>query len=120
METLSQEPVVLNLSGTVGDDHAFGLTLVDVNNAIYNFTGFSARLQLRLKKSDTTPALSLTHLDGVTLSGGDPNIVIAISRARSTALGRGIWYYDLELTDLLGSARTWLSGTFNLKNDATR
>jgi len=126
---------VLNYSPTelVGDSISYrttwrqGGTVDPVTRAILtmgtpiNFTGSTAKLQLRVAKTDVAAALSLTQASGVFLAGAvSPNIGFDITAAQSTALGVGKWFYELQVTHTDGTVRTYMEGRVKLTQDTTR
>lgn len=82
-----------NLVIDQGADFAIQLTLSE-DGAPKNLTGYSARAQMRAKKTDASPAATFT----VTVS--DPalgKIKLAMPNATTTTVAPGLYFYDLEL-----------------------
>ena len=82
-----------NLTIEQGADFAIQLTLSEDGSA-KNLTGYSARAQLRQKKTDASPAATFTCT--VTDAPGG-KIKMALSNSVTTDLTAGIYVYDLEL-----------------------
>lgn len=82
-----------NLTIEQGADFAIQLTLSEDGSA-KELAGYSARAQMRLKKTDVSPAASFTC---TVTSPSEGKVKMSLTNAITTALSPGIYYYDLEL-----------------------
>lgn len=82
-----------NLTIEQGADFAIQLTLSEDGSA-KNLTGYSARAQMRLKKTDVSPAATFTC---TVTSATEGKVKMSLANAITTDLSPGIYYYDLEL-----------------------
>ena len=82
-----------NLTIEQGSDFAIQLTLSEDGSA-KNLTGYSARAQMRQKKTDASAAATFT----CTVTDADQGKVkMALANAITESLTPGIFFYDLEL-----------------------
>lgn len=82
-----------NLTIEQGADFAIQLTLSEDGSA-KNLTGYSARAQLRQKKTDASPAATFACTVTDAAAG---KIKMALGNSTTTDLTAGIYVYDLEL-----------------------
>lgn len=107
-----------NLSIDQGSDFILDLTVKE-GGAVKNLTGYSARAQLRSKKSDATLAASFicTVKDPAT-SG---QISIELPNSVSSALTAGRYFYDLEIyTANDNTVKRLIQGEAVLNQEVTR
>lgn len=83
-----------NLCIDQGSDFVLDLTVKE-GGAIKDLTGYSARAQLRSKKSDETLAASFTCTVKTPATSGQ--ISIELPNSVSSALTAGRYFYDLEI-----------------------
>jgi len=70
----------------------------DPDNEPSNLIGWSARMQVRTKAQSTTPLLSLTVGNGLTITDAiNGKIVLDLTSEQTAALNFSCAYYDLEL-----------------------
>jgi hypothetical protein len=96
------------------------LTLRDADQELYDFTGCTARMQVRKDAKATDVLISLTTSNGrLTLGGEAGTITFLISAADTSAIAReGI--YDLEVETAGGHVYRLLKGRFDLDPEVTR
>lgn len=79
------------------------LTYKDSLGALIDLTGFTARMQIRLKKTSATFLVELTTENGgIALGGVAGTITLLITDTASTALTFDSAVYDLELNGKIG------------------
>lgn len=85
-----------------------------------NLNGYSAAMQIRQSYSSTTPIVSLTSVNGLTLGGADGTIVIEISAEDTAEIPAGSYVFDLELTAPDTTVTRILEGDFVVTPEVTR
>jgi len=85
-----------------------------------NWSGYSARMQVREAADSTATLLSLTDGSGITLGGTAGTIAVAITNAQSAAVSAGSYAYDLELISNGSAVTRLLQGAFNVVGNVTR
>lgn len=103
-----------------GATFGLNLTYEDASGTPVNLTGYSARMQVRLKTSSPTTILSLTSGNEITLGGSAGTIVIAISAATTATLDAGDYVYDLELVAPSAAVTRLIQGRFRVSGEVTR
>lgn len=95
---------------------------VTQNGTAINYTGYSARMQVREAADSTAYLLSLTDTNGgITLGGTAGTIALLITSAQSSAISAGAYAYDLELVaGIEGQVTRLLQGSFNVVGNVTR
>lgn len=95
-------------------------TWLDENDDPYDITGYTARMQIRLKKESPSTIASLTTENGgVTITGASGIIAVTISASDTAAMDFKTAFYDLELIN--GSTVTrLLEGEVELDKEVTR
>ncbi len=96
------------------------LTLRDADGELYDFTGCSARMQVRKDPKATETLISLTTENGrLTLGGAAGTIEFFIEADDTSAIARdGV--YDLEVETAGGYVYRVLKGRFDLDPEVTR
>ena len=82
-----------NLTIEQGSDYAIQLHLKE-DSVNKDLTDYSARAQMRQKKTDASPAATFTC---TVTSADEGKIKVALSNSTTTALTPGIYFYDLEI-----------------------
>lgn len=100
-----------------GDDFHLVIAVKNPNNTNFDFTGYTAKMQVKRRKVETDEAvLSFTVGSGIVLSSGQINL----SKSASAMQGKsGSYFYDLKITDPSGIVTTWLFGVFELQPTIT-
>ena len=96
---------------------------VDPDEVPIDMTGYSARMMLKNKYSDTTPLVSLTSASGITITPEEGVIEIVISDENTGTLattkeGRGV--YDLEVESADGIVTRLLGGEWIASPETTK
>ena len=127
MTTVSNDiSASLDLIARRGDTYSRTFTVKNADDSLYNFTGYSAKMQIKAKNDDTANILELDSGAGgeITLSTG--SLIILIPAATMKNILPKNYYYDLEITypssqaGQAGAIKTWLSGRFTVNQDVTR
>lgn len=96
---------------------------VFLDGAVFNLTGYNARLQARERISDTTPVISLTSdpAAGLTIVAVDGEIAVEMTPEETEALTFDVAAYDLEIYTA-GDAIVYriLEGYITLNKELTR
>jgi hypothetical protein len=92
--------------------------ILNFNVSGYNFTGYTAKFQVRASSATTTKLLDLSTDSGITMnSSGD----VAITAAASLmSFDTGRYVYDFQITSPGGEVTTLLAGKFVLSSDVAR
>jgi len=106
-----------NIQIDQGSDFAIDLTVKE-DGVVKNLTGYSARAQMRAKKSDTSAAATFTC--SVTNATGGV-IKMSLPNATSSSLTAGRYYYDLEIyTASDAIVKRLLEGEVTIDREITR
>ena len=114
-----QAPGQLNLKMWQGASWSYTLTWT-LSSAPVNLAGYSARLQARESVNSSSPVLSLTSSDGITLGGAAGTITLSRSAAQTAALPPGRYVYDLELEAANGVVTRLVEGLLSIDPEVTR
>jgi hypothetical protein len=112
-------PSTYNLTVWQGADFDQTFTVTQAGSAL-NFTGYTARMQVREAADSTAYLLSLTNGSGIVLGGTAGTIAVTITNAQSSALSGGSYAYDLELIAGAGTITRLLQGGFTVVGNVTR
>lgn len=94
--------------------------VIEFNEPV-DLAGFTARMQIRSKITDTEFLLELTSENsGITINNTDKTISITISAANAAALTWTSGVYSLELISSTGVVSTLMTGTVTVKQEVTR
>lgn len=100
-----------------GSDFSIQLTLSE-NNSAKDITGYSARAQMRSKKTDSSPAASFV------CTVTDPTngvLKMEMSNGTTASLSAGLYFYDLELyTENDALVSRILEGQVTVSQEVTR
>lgn len=102
-----------------GADYDKTFTITQDGTAL-NWSGYSARMQVRNAADATAVLLSLTNGSGITLGGTAGTVDLVITNAQSAALTAGSYAYDLELISSGSAVTRLLQGAFNVVGNVTR
>ena len=102
-----------------GADYDQSFTVSQGGTAL-NWTGYTAKMQVREAADSTAYLLSLANGSGITLGGTAGTILVNISNAQSAAVSAGSYAYDLELFAGSGNVTRILQGAFNVVGNVTR
>ncbi len=90
------------------------------DGVLVDLTGYTASLKARAYPDASTALIELDEGDGITLGGVAGTIEIEISAARTTAMGAGVFPYDLMLTPLGGDAFVFMRGHIYVEQTMAR
>lgn len=97
------------------------LTYADSAGTAIDLTGYTARMQIRLKRTSTAFLHELTTEGvGITLGGVAGTIALLISATDTTAFTFTTAVYDLELITAGGIVTRLLQGSVTLSTEATK
>lgn len=86
-----------------------------------DLTGYTARMQIRQKRTSTTFLHELTTENGgITLGGALGTIDLLISATDTAAFTFSTGVYDLELINGSGAVQRLLEGSVTLRKEATK
>ena len=112
-------PGTYNITVWQGADYDKTFTATQGGTAI-NWTGYTARMQVRDSSDATATLLSLTSGSGITLGGTAGTIAVAITSTQSAAIASGAYAYDLELVSSGNIVTRLLQGAFIVSGNVTR
>lgn len=99
----------------------------DSSGNLINFTGYTAKMQVRVNKSDVDAILTLTTDvgGGITLGGALGTIKIHIKATETSNLPAGVYYYDFQLIVFNATLNEnivirLMEGTFTVIEEVTR
>ncbi len=101
-----------------GDDFAPGTITADVSGTPINFTGYSAKIEIRLATTNEVELTLTSPSSGITLSSVGV-ITITMTAAQTNALAAGEYRYDLQITSPLAKIKTYTWGMIIVSNDVT-
>lgn len=85
----------------------------------FDFTGYTARMQIRSSIESTTVIKEITDGAGITLGGVNGTVDLVISAVDATAFAFSSAVYDLEIAKA-GVVKRLFYGTFTLSKEVTR
>ena len=94
-------------------------TWKDSNAAPVNVTGYTAKLNIKGKKSDSSALYSTDQAGHITLGGAAGTIVINVPAATTNALDFNWGVWDIELTDGSSNVTRLLEGKVKLSKQVT-
>lgn len=112
-------PGLYDITCFQGADYDQSFTVTQGGTAL-NWSGYSARMQVREAADATATLLSLTNGSGITLGGTAGTIDLVITNAQSAAVVSGSYAYDLELISGSTAVTRLLQGSFNVVGNVTR
>lgn len=120
MTTISSETAIVDYEEYEGDTLSMDYTWQDSAGAYIDLTSHYAKMDVRSSAWDATALVTLTELSGITLGNATSNLKAKLTAAQTAALGGGLFYYDIALTDGLGDVNTLISGKITLKESVTK
>ena len=106
-----------NIITIEGDTWIFNAT-VDTDGAPWNFTSYTAKLQVRLSTLATNTVLDISTSDYISLNSSG-NIAINVPASVMADVNEGRYVYDLEVTSAGGQKTTLLQGAFIVSAQVT-
>jgi len=106
---------------TLGDTFYLYFPTVTENDISVDWTGWTAKMQIKNKSTDITALVDVTQLTGIDLSVNG-RLTITISAATMTAaLGVGNYVWDVQMTRSDGRVETWFQNAeLEITQDVTR
>lgn len=97
------------------------ITVKNSDNNLFNFTGYTARMQIRRDVDDTSSIVQLTTENGyITLGGTAGTIVLYLPPVVTQSLSDRDCVYDLEIIDSVGKVYRLLKGQVRVDKEVTR
>jgi hypothetical protein len=97
------------------------ITVRDSDQVLFNFTNFTARMQIRRDIEDSTPIAELTTENGfITLGGTSGTITLYLPPVVTKDLSTRDCVYDLEIIDPAGRVYRLLKGQIRVDAEVTR
>lgn len=116
-----QAPGTLDLDLYQGATFSYVLTWrTGSPSAAVNLTSYTARMQARTSPDASSPVLSLTTGNGITLGGSAGTITLSRSAAQTAALPAGRYLYDLELESAGGVVTRLVEGVLTIWPEVTK
>lgn len=119
MANLSIVSGALDIIAAQGKTWTIVVTVKDGGGNLIDFTGYSARWQVRSEASSSTPVLSLTNGSGITL-GANGVITLTASAAQTAAIPASGYVHEIELTDPSGAKPPFLAGSLKVVAEVVR
>lgn len=124
MATAKLEAQAGKLNIVIEQGTTFNPVLTYTDNSVppvaIDLSGYTARMQIRLKQTDAAFIEELTDGNGITLGGVAGTIALFISDTDTAAFTFTSAVYDLELIDGSGIVIRLLTGTITLSTETTR
>ena len=108
---------------TIEQGSTFVLTIIykDSAGAVVNITGYSARMQARVRKASETPFLDIDSAGGeIVITGASGQLVITVSATVTAAITATYGVYDIEIEDGSGVVTRILEGEVAVSSEVTR
>lgn len=115
---ISTLPANINYTLVKGDTWLPGTITADINGTPINFTGYSAKLEIRPNLSGSPTKTLTSPSSGITLSSSGV-ITLSMTAAETNAIPVGEYKYDLQITSGAGAVRTYSYGTITIVTDVT-
>ena len=112
-------PGTYNITVWQGADYDKTFTCTQ-NGTALNWTGYTARMQVREAADSTAYLLNLTDTSGITLGDTAGTIAVVITATQSSAISAGSYAYDLELVSSGNIVTRLLQGSFTVSGNVTR
>ena len=112
-------PGTYNITVWQGADYDKTFTCTQ-NGTSLNWTGYTARMQVREAADSTAYLLNLTDTSGITFGGTAGTIAVVITATQSSAISAGSYAYDLELISSGNIVTRLLQGSFTVSGNVTR
>lgn len=119
MANLSIVPGVLDITAAQGKSWTIVVTAKDSNGSLINFTGYSAKWQVRSNAYAPSTVLSLSNGSGIVL-GTNGVITITALAAQTAAIPASSYVHEIELTDPSGNKPPFLAGNLKVVAEVVR
>lgn len=114
-----ENKIQIDLEGKRGDTFIRNLTVLNEDQTNYDFTGYTAIMQIKEKEDDVISVIELTTENNrIILTEG--LISLEIENIATKDIIPKNYVYDFELHYPDGRVITWFYGKFKFNNDITR
>jgi hypothetical protein len=97
-----------------GDTFSIEVDFFDANNQPINLTSYTFKMEV--SESDTSASPVLDSTDFVYAANSTGTLFVTATAATMLTISAGVYIYGLQSTDA-GVVKTWLFGTFEVKED---
>lgn len=109
-----------DISAEQGSNYLTTITYTDDDGDPVNLTGYTTRMQVRKFAGSSSPFITLTSGNGLTITAGTGVIDMAITADALSAVPAGSYKYDLEIISGAGVVTKLLGGSFEISAEVTR
>lgn len=100
---------IYNFSFVQGDTHSFVVEWRDANDAPFDLSGYSVRLQIKEDYS-TAALVTLTNGNGIVLDGVNGRTTVTFTAAQTGGLAVASYVYDMQFTSPASVVTTLVQG----------
>jgi hypothetical protein len=93
---------------------------VQTDGVAWNFTGYTAAMQVRRSTSSATTLLNLSSTNGDITMNSSGEVSVTVSATEMTSLPSGRWVYDIEFTSPSDEVTRLLEGRFIVSAEVTQ
>jgi hypothetical protein len=119
---------IKNIEVDQGTSYSYVLTLTNSNNAIYDLTGYDARLQVRRNYGDTTVLINATLQNSkLSVNAAAGKVTFTLAPSDTSGIRFDLkdddtleCVYDLEIISPTGNVYKPAKGTFTIRREVTR
>lgn len=111
---------IYDITAEQGATFARTITWRDASATPINLTGCTAKMQVRKSVDADTAVLTLSSSSGITLGGTAGTVALEVTSTKMSQVPAGLYYYDLELTNVSGKVTRLLQGKFTVTREVTR
>ena len=109
-----------NITLRQGDSYELTFTYTDPDGVAKNMSGFTYQMDVREGYVNSDLVFSLTEGSGIDSTSESAGVLtISITSAQTALLTKGVYRYDLKLTDLGGDSKRELYGTVIAEKNVT-
>ncbi len=119
MANLSIVSGVLDIIASQGKTWTISITVRDAGNNLVNFTGYSARWDVRVNPYSVDTVLSLSNGSGITLTANGV-ITLTATAAQTADIPASSYVHEIELTDPTGAKPPFLAGNLKVVAEVVR
>lgn len=92
---------------------------VQTDGIVWNFTGYTAAMQVRKSTSSATTLLNLSSSTGAITMNASGEVSITVSATTMSTVPAGRWVYDIEFTSPSNEVTRLLEGRFIVTAEVT-
>jgi hypothetical protein len=93
---------------------------VQTDGVPWDFTGYTAAMQVRRSTSSATTLLNLSSTNGDITMNSSGEVSVTVSATEMTSLPSGRWVYDIEFTSPSDEVTRLLEGRFIVSAEVTQ